>query len=758
MTYHTLITFAITSSLDRIVVVGGGFFLYMLVCIVITLAGYSLLNFFGTHTMQQPIWLLAPTITLISWSIILGITVGLHIPVHYVAPWFWLTTILLAVYGIRFVRVASREKILWLLLLCLLFPVIIMARQFWYGITDYLGNTMPDGWSYMTFGLYIWEHPRGLQGGLDPADQYASHLSSARYISRSIISAMSPLTPFGDTQSVSGVYQALSLFCAGCATVFFWLSVQSRVWVAITATGLTIVSGWISNLLWAYNFDNGLALLYMPTLAGILYTMKFQEWRWWVFIGATIAGVSYTYPEFAVIAVGGAGLIVLPRLIQEYQEWQHWLRGFAAALAVYMLLFLPVSYDMLQFLYRQFTSSVGPDAIRAGEGFFGGLLQSSYQPGAFWGIGNEHSLEQMRNVHNIVGILLSLLTIVGIVSLFQHRLWGISAVATVLVIGSFYWILDQNYSYGAYKFIVMSWWIIVGAIVYGVSTIMNALPYAISRYTMSVGFGVLAIFAVSQSYHTNVENMNRYIPRSAYQTMHADSFRELKTALTITNGEPIVIWVDDWFANQWAVYYLNDTPTYLAAYRMYMSHSHIVPRMVASKPIDLQSARYVLTDTNYSDELAEQQNWTKIWSNDPYILWEMADNSWSLVNRIHNVPNGIETFEGDSFMWLSQEPADIHIVSTEYGRIHLNARMWMGPNLPDQTYRTVEVSTNTGTQETVQIEEGDWNYQVPVHPGENTVSIKVLDQPSITESVGTDPRIRLLGLRALDITFEYDQE
>src|SRR5262249_19505795 len=155
----------------------------------------------------------------------------------------------------------------------------------------------PEVWSYIAAGQYLWEYPRGSEGGLPPLHQFASSLSGTRYMAYTLLGFLSPLVRPGDTQAVSALLQAWTLFIMTCAIALFWVAIRQRTWIIVTATVLSTVAGWITDLIWINNLDNGLALVYMPALASVVSLLAPRQPRWWLLLGCFLAGILYTYPE-----------------------------------------------------------------------------------------------------------------------------------------------------------------------------------------------------------------------------------------------------------------------------------------------------------------------------------------------------------------------------------------------------------------------------------------------------------------------------
>ena len=171
------------------------------------------------------------------------------------------------------------------------------------GLQDHQGSSLPDGWSYVAYGQYLWEHPRGSTGGLSPLHQYGSHLGQTRYIASSLLGFFSPLFRAGDTQRASGLFLAWTLLVFTSACAFFGLVYQLRRYSLIAFLLFTVVSGWVYNMIWANNYDNALALAYFPALMGLV-SVKPRTVGSLMLAALLGAGLLYSYPELAIVVLG----------------------------------------------------------------------------------------------------------------------------------------------------------------------------------------------------------------------------------------------------------------------------------------------------------------------------------------------------------------------------------------------------------------------------------------------------------------------
>lgn len=594
------------STVEQITI---GIGLYLSVCAISTLSGFGLIRLLRLEATAADV-LLAPIVTLVFWTLGTGVAGGLRMPIQSVTGWLWGATLALAIYGL--IRLCSRLRrvdLLWIL--CTTLPMLTMGCYFTNGLTNYLGSVLPDGWSYIALGQYLWEYPRGTVGGLAPLYQYAAHLSNTRFIAAAMLGFFSPLVHAGDTQTVSSLFQAWGLNTIACAVAFFLVTAKYETPIVVTATALSVVSGWTANLVWANNFDNELALVYMPALAGIILILNERDWRWWFLSGGLIASIWYTYPELAIVTMAGVAVIALPRLWVERDRWRSWLKGVGLAIVVAFLFLLPLLGTLFTFIQMQFAATVSGGA-RPGEGVFGGLVSRQFLPAAFWGLGGEHQFESYRDLLNVGGFTFLVLEILGLFRLWKEKHWGLVTTCLFLTLGTVYYIFLQRYSYGAYKLLIVNWWCLAIALTVGAEWVLGFpfrqawRPGRVTGLTLLTGM-IVANVLMHELYFRNL-------------ALDARCFRQINIAKQLAMDKPIQVLVDDWIANEWAVYYLRDIPIDLGAYRMYMAQAHVVPFMQGATLIDPDTIHYLLTDARFEQE-AQNGGWQKMWSGGPYTLW-----------------------------------------------------------------------------------------------------------------------------------------
>jgi len=207
--------------------------------------------------------------------------------------------------------------------------------------------------------------------------------------------------------------------------------------------------------------------------------------------------------------------------------------------------------------------------------------------------------------------------VIGLIELIRQRRWGLASTAGLLTLGAVYYIVAQNYSYGAYKLITINWWCLAWTLVVGAEAALARLIPSPLRAGQRVGLTLIVggILLAAQ--------ITSYVIRDPHQSLDDAYFHQVIAIKPLIGDSPVRVVVDDWRANEWAVYYLRDTPMDLALYRDYMAQAHVIPFMQRAAAIDPNAVRYVLADAKMNEQDASVRGWQKKWMGGPYALWQM---------------------------------------------------------------------------------------------------------------------------------------
>ena len=629
-----------------------------------------------------------------------------------------------------------------------------MAPYFWNGITSYLGSPSWDGWSYIAYGQYLLDYPRGAEGGLSPLAQYAAHLNSIRFIASALLGFFAVLSgSSADTQMASGLFLAWTLFVFSSTCMLVSRVKRLRKNLIPFYVGGCLFSGWLLGLLAVNNYDNALAISFLPAFAGISHILKPQQKRWSFILAGLGIALIYCYPEMSPFVLGGACLFFIQRIVSDGRDLKPWL---ILLLLTGLLLVIGIAplHDLIFFFIQQAKAGLG-SGVRPGGNAFPGLLKQSTLLMCFWGFHPAGSSFAPKIsglwffLCSLLSFVLSIMAALGVYDLFKRKEWGFAATLIILFAGALYMIFGQEYSYGAYKLILLNWWAMAFAVILGVDKLL-ALPRRREGFkgliTGSALCVVMLFFCLNA---TMLVYKDRSLP---YKSILP--FKKVAEIENIVGSKPVLVTVNDTTANEWAVFFLRSVPISLAQYRAYMAQAHVIPFMKRAQEVDITKVRYALTDNEESFPKSDL-----LWEGGPYYLWRLRESLWIQPTEIRN-PNGLERLSGKPFFWIGKGDTEIDLLSTANGNATIFAEFLLGPSLPDKPDRRLLLLTDKGYQANIIIaKNGPQEITVPVIKGKNRIILQPLDRPSVAVTGNGDRRPLLIGVRGLKVRLmEGNQE
>jgi hypothetical protein len=708
---------------------------YIFLCIISILTGRGFLHLIGVQIDKRLSLYLSPIVTLCLWTVFLGWTVQFGYTVKQVWVYGYLASLSLAFFGIY------REdfKALGLewgpLIVTALAPVALMIPYFWHGITVYPGSPAPDGWSYIAFGQYLWEYPKSTHGGLAPLYQYASHLSGTRFIGSALLGFFSPLTGApGDTQAASGIFLSWALFIFSASCMFFAKTSELGRGYQLLYVAICVISGNLLKLLTANNYDNLLALSFLPVYVGMLVIATPSELVWSIVFGLMSSGVLYCYPEMSLFIFMGFFWFVLTRIVSERNDFITWIVFLLATVLVAIIVTVPWLSTFFVFFSSQFGSASTHHLPRPGQGMFVELLTPKTMMSAIWGF-------KGSNLDNFVATIFTPLTLFGIFRLFARNTWGLGVTVVTLFIGTLIMMFHLQYDYGAYKLLLLNWWALSFASMFGFSFLMKPfrrIPYRIAMVFIIVVY----FFAVA----TSTYSFDKIVTAKSIAV-----YKNIMDIIPLIKNESVIVHIDEPITNQWAVYFLRDIPIYLATYRSYMAQAHLACRMEEAKRIDPTKARYLLSDS-CSPFDSEAKN--HVWQHGLLRLWQIPKEDWVLLTHIEN-PNGIEEWEGERSFWIGAGTTTISLFSSGDGQAVISGKFSSGPSLPERPERSLIITAENGHTNSVTITTtSKYSFLIPLVRGKNIISLYSPDIPTLKKMPNGDARPLLIGVQGLKTTFE----
>ncbi len=716
-------------------------------------AGRSLLVALGQSELGTTGWLLSPAMTQAFVGITLGMSAVVGWPINRVAIWVWLTVIVLAVSGIgRELRArkengqtfpAAKSDAALIVGIGVIVPAIVLLPYLVRGFGGFEATDHPDAWSYTVFSTYLWEFPRFTQGGLAPIYQWASGLSGTRFVGASELGWLAMVTGERDTQAALGPLLMLSTFTIGSASAAvaraLGLSNRYAFLVALGSGG----GNWIANAIWVTNVDNLLALPALPAIA----TLGLQRSATGltgkaVVVGLFSAATIYTYPEFApvILCCGALFFVGWPF------AWPSRATQAAVLIAVVTagVLVSPYAREFLIFFRNQLSMGTAVTG-RAAEGAFNGLIDPHRRLASLWGLGSEDMAISPRMwLQNLFAVSLSGLFLLGLSRLVRNRNWAFVITFVVLTAGFSVFAGPRAYGYGAYKFILLGWWLLVLSVVIGARECGRLHPYLAG----------VAVLIVILTFRVSVRRAVNEVILPPKPDIAA--FRELRAVAPLADGRPIALVIADPVALHWAAYFLRASTTRLVSTSGYLAAAPFQSAMVQAAPVPWRSLRLLLTDATDPGPIVEQEHWKRLWSNSQYALWDTGDVGWAVVWQIDTPYPWV--VNGSELVWVGDKATRLMTAASGPGTATIHAGLALSQALPP-TIREIrfKATDDAGDRCEWTITDRGTTVSLFVHEGNNTLTLArtwplAADVPIAPEADQRNPF--LFALRKATLTFE----
>lgn len=711
---------------------------YLLLCAISIFAGKGILRILRINIDLESLFYLSPIVTLSFWAILLGSAVVNGYTIKQVYIPIWMLTFLFVIFGVGNDVLEMLRRNWQSIILVLILPMILMVSYFWYGLSRYAGSPACDGWAYVAIGQYLWTYVRGIEGGIAPLYQYAAHLSYGRFIAASLLGFFSPIAGIlGDTQAASGLFLAWAFFIFTSACMFFARVQKLGVYSFFYVT-FVVLSGWLLKLLWVNNYDNALILGFLPVLAGLVDIIDYRKYRWSFVFAGLIAAAVYCYPEMVIFVIAGVSLFLLNSVCNEKRKLFFWMTFLFITAVLFFIFIYPYMQEGCVYIVHQFNSAIhAQNGSRPGEGMFAELLQPKFMISAYWGLGH-------YVFYVLISVILTCLAVLGAIRVFMQKQWGLVVFCLILILASLIMIFYQRYSYGAYKNIILNLWLLIFFVFIGVK-------YILIRYrskTLYVLFTIAFILFIAKHFIV-AWYLNHKLP-----VKNIVRYRSIAKISEYTENNPVIVAINNDFANQWAVYYLRYLPINLVVYRAYMAETHNQILMRRAKQYDFTRMRYILTDNPIS---FPKYNLLK--SYPPYYLWYLS-SSWVMLGDIKNA-NSIEQWNGQMGFWIGNGDTVVSLLSNTQGKVKLSGTFVLGPSIKDGEVRHLLIlGPQNYRREVVFKNKSQLSFIIPVNKGENKVILRALDKPTILKLPSGDTRPMLIGVLGLqaDYTNHKDEK
>ena len=616
-----------------------------------------------------------------------------------------------------------------------------MIYFFYYGLADYIGSPTQDAWSYVISGNYLWHHFIGRTLGISAIDQYAVMQAGSRYATPAMLAFFS--TAFGSggaTQEVANLFLAWVTFVLTATLAFFGLTQKLGKFI-IPALIVVVFSGWLLNVIYIGNYDNFLALAFLPAFAGFTYAFSYKHVGWVFIAAALIAGLIYIYPELSPAIFFVAFLFLLQRIITQPSTSKEVTVFLVAVLALAFMLALPYIKQYALYIYSQFMASKGASGVgRPGGTYFLNLLHPRIFFGAYIGlytspISSPDPAIGGRTIA-VIEILLSInlliLALWGCVHSFIKKSFALPVSFLILSFAAFYMLLHNQYAYGAYKFILLNWWSTVFLAFICLQHIWQK-KYKLFTWVQFVLFG-LYLIAVSLT----IKSYNDHL-----QFRNMKPLKQLAAVKKIAGENPVSIDVRGAQYFAWALYYLRDLHLHILNYPSISKFG--IDYMQANRPNKQSLTSYLLTDHK-----SNLHKLNLLWHQGPYYLWKLTPQS-TLITKVRN-KNGLEVWNKGLGLWLGSSEATFDIYSSSEQALNLTFHAGPGPSLQGTPLRHLSVATNGDAPQVLLLAKaGNYSMALHLHRGLNKIAFKAMDNPTRQILPNGDQRIMLIGISDLKL-------
>ena len=725
--------------------------LYLFLCMFILLAGYGVLVLLRLDRSLQLPLLAAPGV----W---LGVSVTALVSGISAGATLIGVARVLVVAGSVLAGIGARR--LWLerpnstaaggLAAALVCPLFLLGPFFWWGLTKYPGSWLWDGWNYVVYGQQLLESHANTAFGSSALRQYIVefHFENLRFASSALIGLLS-LAAGTDAQAGYGPMIAIALFgfASSCGFAAAMLRPSRLHILAVTLIGGTGL--WMLGVVQANNLDTLLLLSIAPLLYGLAIAANPAIPATAVLFGMAVAAAICMQVELAPLAMAAPAAVLIERVKGSWKLRGGWLRWALVSGAIALLAFAPWLPKIIPFVLNQIAASNLDGAVRPGGGYFTGLFLGECNLSVMWGFWAPFESCTSEGPYGLaataVAALLTLLLLIGIVRFLRQGEIATPFATALLIAGALFMLGARRYDYGAYKFLTMAWFPVVLLVVEGALALAAYLAPTRASRAFAVSLCILLLAQSTLGWF----RLARF--DAATPVKDIAYYSQIQSVGGMTDG-PVLLAVNEPLAFERALFFLRYTKLVPVAF----SHPYFAS-VKDRKPFaerrknDVPLARYLLTDASASMACAGEL----VWEAGPYRLWHLNARGWAFIIGIQN-PNGVDNWNGKKLLWLGgATPTRFDILSSGVtGHASFKAQVTLGPSRPESSLRTIEIDA-AGQRATEAVDiSGRNEINLPVAPGLNEVTLRVLEKPTLAVLPNGDPRPLLLALTDYDLCLD----
>jgi energy-converting hydrogenase Eha subunit C len=495
--------------------------------------------------------LTAPGLLVSIWTVMISIAGESGYSMGEAAQSFWFVTCILvaaymlATYNQGVFRFAA-------LGVPLAIACIAMLPWIYRGTATFPGTWFWDGWAYLAFGQAFLKYPLSthLPVVVSPMYELGINLFNTRFITAGLLALFSA-TPFssGETQASSAYLLFIYVFTFACSsTVLGTVIFPKRPMVVWAYTVFATLSGYITTMLHANNYDQLLSLAILPLIVAMAFRLRWARVLDAVTLGAVCAAIGTVYPELAPANLGMPAVVIVWRAWSEEAGRKELIKTIAVGLLTFVLMLSPAIYGLSGFLVRQLhagATSFEPGKSRPGENYFLQFYRARCAPGALWFLFPPMTSPICKGkfsyLAGAVGAVLSGAALIG-ARRIPKDMTPILICAVLPFMAGLFMLIDKEYDYAAYKLFAVGfpfWAVLVvsAAAAARATWVKTAVLATFASYFILIGFRLWEIDTAAKFKTTNVFSL-------PLKSIPSDTIVALK--------------VTDELAYQWASYYLRD--------------------------------------------------------------------------------------------------------------------------------------------------------------------------------------------------------
>jgi hypothetical protein len=590
------------------------------------LFGSTMLRWLRPELSRSVRFCLSPLVTATTWAWLLALGMRLGHSMRGTSIIVWLITLLVVGLGVLG-KVHKHWPARWLVVVCLLMPMVALAPAFWYGLDAYFHYMMCDPSGYSGAARHAWMyHFREAYTDLKPVYMAFTAYRELRATSHALIGFFSRLYIPGETQMALNICLAHSLLMLAGAMAALVRALRLRAWAVVMAILLLGSSRWLGCVIFMGSWDHLFTLAYLPGCLVLAGARRAFSWRSALLLGSFLGAASLAYPE-------GLFFILVPvlgclgwRLLTSLRKYRRHLL-FAGQTLVSCFLFLHVEMRMvahtLQYSFTAAMSSPSSVNNRPGGNALSGMLGNSPLP-AFFGMGPEWGPQWgtfqppawALPLQELAAWLLCFALLAGFLVLLLRGRADLPFAIGVLLAGSLHFLIHHQYPYAAYKPLTFAWPLMVAVAVCAI-----AAAWRVRFRVLGAGMGMLMCLAMA--WCMSPFWIPRAFPPSAPASQSLREFHELQKTITrLTHGGPILLAAQNVATNFWLEFFLRDEPIY---------NAFPTPRFEALPPTTSRphrsEAQFLITDGLQIPIPLEGGCWQPIYRSESFVLWTHYTNA-----------------------------------------------------------------------------------------------------------------------------------